>query len=271
MATKITLKQLSQEVLDLIDAGGSGALLRDIISNVAVGAAPVGTKFPKGQDLTGFAEALLRKDIVPTISTSFSGVGTKEVGTIINGSTMALNINNLSSVTVPINKIDFYVNNVIVSTQVFQNGQARYTFTYNSAINQNTTMKAILTYNNNQTVQGSGTFSFVYGSFYGPTSASTIDSTIMNGLISTFTKTIKDTKAFTWDKITLNDERFCYAYPASMGTLSSIKDGNGFDQTQGYTRYQVNITYPADNQVVSYYVYLLNEPTTGSGFKQIYS
>lgn len=52
MTTKIAIKQLSQEVIDLINAGGRGTLLRDIISNVAVGAAPVGTKFPQGQDLT---------------------------------------------------------------------------------------------------------------------------------------------------------------------------------------------------------------------------
>lgn len=60
-------------------------------------------------------------------------------------------------------------------------------------------------------------------------------------------------------------------YPSSYGTLSSIKDGNGFDQTNGYTRYQVNITYPTNNAKVSYYVYLLNDSTTGNGFTQIYS
>lgn len=270
MATKISKKQLSQEVLDLINSGG-GALLKQIISNVTVGAAPAGSNFPEGQTLTQFAEMILRKDITPTIQTSFTGAGIKEIGTSVNGTTMVLTITNLSQVTVPINKIEFFINNTLVSSEPFVAGEDHYSFAYYSAINNNTTAKAVLTYNDSSTVSGTGAFTFVYGSFYGATTASIIDSTTMNTLIQTFNKSIKNTKTFTWDKITLNDERFCYAYPASMGTLSSIKDGNGFDQTQGYTRYQVNVTYPTDNQIVSYYVYLLNEPTTGSGFKQIYS
>lgn len=271
MATKISKKQLSQEVLDLINSGGGGALLRDIISNVSVGAAPSGTKFPQGQDLTAFAEAILRKDIVPTIQTSFSGAGVKEIGTSVNGTTMTLKITNLSSVTVPINKIEFYIGNTLLDTKPFVAGTNTYTFVYNSTINLNSQAKAKLFYNTNAVVQGTGDFTFVYGSFYGPTKVSFIDSSIANTLITGFTKSIKSGKALTWNNISVNDERFCYMYPASMGTLSSIKDGNGFDQMNGYTRYQVDVTYPTNNTVVSYYVYLLNDSTTGSGFTQIYS
>lgn len=271
MATKISLKQLSDEVITLINSGGGGALLREIISNVAVGAAPSGTRFPQGQDLTTFAETLLRKDIVPTIQTSFSGVGIKEIGTQVNGTTMTLKITNLSQVTVPINKIEFYMGNTLLDTQPFVSGTNTYTFTYTSIINTNSQAKAKLIYNTNATAQGTGDFTFVYGSFYGPTQVSFIDSAIANILIGGFTKTIKNGKAFTWNNISVNDERFCYMYPSSMGTLSSIKDGNGFDQTNGYTRYQVDITYPTNNETVSYYVYLLNDSTTGNGFAQIYT
>lgn len=115
MATKISVKQLSDEVLTLI-SGGGGALDKDITSNVAVGAASSGTLFPSGQTLTQFAEALLRKDITPSISTSFSGSGIKEMGTTVNGTTMKLIIGNLSSVTVPITKVEFYVGNTLVDT-----------------------------------------------------------------------------------------------------------------------------------------------------------
>lgn len=270
MATKINKKQLGQDVLDLISSGG-GALLKDIISNVTVGAAPSGTKFPEGQTLTEFAEALLRKDITPTIQTSFSGSGIKEIGTVVNGTTMTLKITNLAAITVPIDRIEFYMGNTLLDTQPFVSGTNTYTFVYNSTINTNSQAKAKLIYNTNSIAQGIGDFTFVYGSFYGPTKASFIDSAIANTLITSFTKSIKNSKALTWSNISVNDERFCYMYPASMGTLGSIKDGNGFDQTNGYTRYQVDITYPTNNEVVSYYVYLLNDPTTGSGFTQIYS
>lgn len=271
MATKISLKMLAEDVLNLIKGGGGALLEKDITSNTVCGAAPSGTKFLTGTSFTEFAEKILRKDITPTISTSFSGTGVKEIGTSINGTTMTLSINNLSQVTVPINKIEFYLGNTLLDTQSFINNKAVYSYTYNGNINTNTTVKIILTYNTNQTAQGTGSFTFVYGSFYGPTNVSTIDSTIANGLISSFTKSIKNTKAFTWNNVTLNDERFCYMYPASYGPLASIKDGNGFDQMNGYTIYQVDITYPTNNNTVSYYVYLLTDSTTGTGFTQIYS
>lgn len=86
-----------------------------------------------------------------------------------------------------------------------------------------------MTYDTSKTMQGTAGFKFVYGSFYGPTTAAFVDDTIATGFINSFTKNIKDTKNLTWNNITLNDEKFCYMYPASYGVLSSIKDGNGFD------------------------------------------
>ena len=68
MATKISLKQLGSDVLSLIRSGGS-SLEKDIVSNTNCGATPSGSKFPKGQTFTEFAEKLLRKDIIPTITT----------------------------------------------------------------------------------------------------------------------------------------------------------------------------------------------------------
>lgn len=271
MATKIKLKQLDQEVIDMIAAGGGGALLRDIVSNVTVGAANAGTKFPKNQTLTEFAEAILLKEIAPTIQTTFSGSGVKEVGTTVNGSTITLKITNNPSSSITINKIEFFNGATLLDSQPYITGTKTYSFTYSNPITTDTTLKAVLTYNNNKTLTNSGTFKFVYGSFYGVTSAAIIDSAIANGLLTSFTKSIKETKALTWNNITVNDQRFCYMYPTFYGTLGSIKDGNGFDQSQSYTRYQVDITYPTNNATVSYYVYLLKDSVTGSGFTQIYT
>lgn len=269
MATKISVKQLSDEVLELLSSGG-GALIRDITSNVAVGAAAAGTNFPKNQTLTEFAETILLKEIAPTISTSFSGSGIKEIGTQINGSTMTLNITNTPSSSITINKIEFFEGNTLLNSQLY-NGSKTYSYTYSEVIKTNTTLKAVLTYNGNKTLSGSGTFKFVYGSFYGPISHATIDATIITSLLSSFTKSIKENKSLTWNNITLNDERFCYMYPSEYGSLTSIKDRNGFEQLNGYTKYQINITYPTNSQEVSYFVYLLTDSTTGTNFTQIYN
>lgn len=271
MATKISLKQLGDDVLKLIGKGRTSSLDKDIISNVACGAAPSGTLFKEGQTFTEFAEKLLRKDITPIISTSFSGAGLKEVGTTINGTTMKLNITNLSSVTVSIDEIRFYANNSLVNSQSFVPGKSSYQYIYSNQISENMTVKAELIYNTDQKVVGNENFTFVYASYYGTTALSYISDLDATSLANLFTKNIKNTKSLTWENITLNDERFCYMYPVSLGELTSIKDGNGFSQLEGYTKTTVNLTSQINGDIVSYYVYFLTDSVTGSGFKQIYT
>lgn len=269
MATKISLKQLSKEVLDLLNRGG-GSLEKDITSNVDVGAAPANTEFPQGQTFTEFAERILRKDINPTLNVSFSGSGIKEVGTAINGTTIAASIGNENQVTVPIKEIKFYKGNTLLETKPYIKGST-YTYVYSEPITTNTSFKVELIYNGNSKIEKTGSFTFVYTSYYGVTQLSSLTDTTANSLISSFTKNVVDKKGLTWNNITLNDERFCYMYPKSFGTLASIKDGNNFEQLQSYTRYEVNITSPINGDVVAYYAYLLTDSATGSGFKQTYA
>lgn len=271
MATKITLKQLGPDILNLLNKSGNASLEKDITSNVVVGAAASGTLFPQGQTFTEFAEKILRKDITPTISASFSNTGVKEKGTTVNGTTIILNIDNLSAVTVPINEIKFYDGNTLLDTQPFVSGQSRYTYIHNVTIFKDKTVSAELIYDTNKKISKSGSFTFVYASYYGVTSLSTLTDGIASNLAKTFNKSIKTSKGLTWNNITLNDERFCYMYPTSLGALSSIKDGNNFEQLQSYTRYQLNLTSPINGDVISYYAYLLTDATTGVGFKQVYS
>lgn len=271
MATKISLKQLGNEVLALISGSKNASLEKEIISNTGCGAAPSGSIFPQGQTFTQFAEKILRKDITPTISTSFSGTGVKEMGTSVNGTTMALKITNLGAVTVPINEVRFYVNNALVDSQAFVDGKSDYKYAYGDPISVNTSVKAELLYQTNQKSSGSGNFSFVYASYYGVTALPSISDTDATSLATSFSKSIKAVKSLNWENITLADERFCYMYPASFGALSSIKDGNGFSQIDGYIVSTVNLTSPVNGNIVQYFVYLLKDSATGTGFKQIYS
>lgn len=59
------------------------------------------------------------------------------------------------------------------------------------------------------------------------------------------------------------NQKICIAYPKEFGVATSIKDGNGFDYLDSYTRTEVTIDGEA------YYVYLLSSPTTITDFKQI--
>ena len=249
---------------------GTTILEKDITSNVVCGAANAGTLFEEGMTFTEFAEKILRKDITPIISSSFSANVLNEVGTIVNGCRMTLKINNESSVTVPINEVKFYNGNNLVHTMNYVKGKSEYIYEYTNKITTDTTFKVELIYNGNIKSSHTGKVEFVYASYYGATSTANIDDALATTLASTFAKSIKKTKALTWENIMLNDARFCYMYPKSFGALTSIKDGNGFSQIDGYTKLEVNLTSPITGDVVPYYVYVLTDATTGTNFKQIY-
>ena len=69
-------------------------------------------------------------------------------------------------------------------------------------------------------------------------------------------------KGLTYNNLTANNQKIVYAYPASFGNLTSIKDGNGFDNlASGWTKTTVQ------RGGVDYNVYTLNDPMSITGGK----
>ena len=253
------------ETIHANTSGGSGDafLTEDIISNVLVGAAPANTLFKKDTTFTEFAKKILLKEIAPTITFNATNSGLKEVGTSVSGSKLTTNITSLGTGT--ITSIEFYEGSNLLDTQSYVTGTNSYSFSYTNTITTNTTFKTIVYYTKadgtNSTINQTKSITFVYASYYGTVSTLTP----VEADIKSLNKSIKNTKAFTWNNITVTDERFCYAYPKSFGALTSIKDANNFEYIGSYTKSTIQI------DSVDYYLYVLTDPTTGSGFKQIYS
>ena len=89
-------------------------------------------------------------------------------------------------------------------------------------------------------------------------------STITENDISTLSSRLATSKSFTYT-VNLSEQRIIYMYPQSFGTLTSIKDANNFDYINSYTR--TTLSYNG----VDYYVYILTDPVTITGFKQIFN
>lgn len=89
-------------------------------------------------------------------------------------------------------------------------------------------------------------------------------STITENDISTLSSRLATSKSFTYT-VNLAEQRIVYMYPQSFGTLTSIKDANNFDYINSYTR--TTLSYNG----VDYYVYILTDPVTITGFKQIFN
>ena len=89
-------------------------------------------------------------------------------------------------------------------------------------------------------------------------------STITENDISTLSSRLATSKSFTYT-VNLSEQRIVYMYPQSFGTLTSIKDANNFDYINSYTK--TTLSYDS----VDYYVYILTDPVTITGFKQIFN
>lgn len=244
-----------------IELDSNAKLLEAITSNVEVGGAPSGTVFDKDMEFTEMMKKILRKTINPTIVFSASNAGVHEIGTSVGSSFLKLVITNLNDVTVPINTIEFKRNGTVLDTQNFVAGTDTYSFTSSDPITSNTNFTVTLTYDTDKTLQGSNSFSFVKASYIGSVDTLTPTDTEILAL----NKLVQNKKAFTWNDITLNDARYCYAYPNSFGDLHSIKDANNFEYLGSYTKTTMTI----DDTL--YNVYVLTDPVTITGAKQIYA
>lgn len=109
-------------------------------------------------------------------------------------------------------------------------------------------------------VSASGTIRAYALSYYGVINSSTIT----ENDISSLSSRLSSSKSYTYTA-SLSEQRIIYMYPQSFGTLTSIKDANNFDYINSYTR--TTLSYNG----VDYYVYILTDPVTITGFKQIFN
>lgn len=204
---------------------------------------------------------MLISEIAPTTTFSASGSGTKEVGESVTP-TLSLTITGKGTGTPT--AIKFYNGSTLLDTQDYVEGTNSYTYTMETAITSTTTVKGVLEYKksdeSNASVEKTATYTFVMASYYGAVSVAPIDKA---GIIA-LTKNVKTGKGQT-ATFTLNNQRSCYAYPASMGNLTSIKDANNFEYLASYTKTTVAV------DGVDYNVYTLTDPVTATGFKQVYA
>lgn len=203
--------------------------------------------------LTNAINMLLHKYIAPTVSVTIS----KTLYEVGETATLSISVKATKG-SQDIQTIKLYSGSTLINT--FSNVTNGGTFTYTYKVTTNSTIKAVI-YDGQSTVNASSTITFVNLSYYGIISNDTVDETTISGL----TSLLSSKKAFTYNDITLNNERIVYLYPASFGSLTTIKDSNGFEYIGSYVKTTLTINS------VNYNCYMLENPTTISGFKQIFA
>ena len=134
-----------------------------------------------------------------------------------------------------------------------------WTYTMGTATTDTTTFKAIVTYtksdNNTVDVTKTSTITFCYNKFYG----SVASLTPTEAQVEALTTALGTSKGGTYTFNT-TAARMAYAYPKSLGALSSIKDGSGFSLKDSFT--VTTETYTQNSTSVDYYLYVLTDPAT---------
>lgn len=247
--------------------GGDATLETDVTSNLAVGAIASGTTLPEGTTFTEFAQKLLITEIAPTINFSISKSGNVEYG---GSYTETLTVSWAAKGTAKkIKTISWYEGNTLLQTDTIDStSTGSWTYTMGTATTDSTTFKAVVTYqksdDSDTSVTKTASINFYYNKFYGAVGSLTPDEATVEALTTALGTGKGGTYSFT-----TSASRICYAYPKSLGALTSIKDGNGFSLFDSFTRTEQ--TYTQNGTSVAYYRYVLTDPTTVSGYSVIFA
>lgn len=236
--------------------GGSGdaTLAEDITSNLAVGNIKSGDSFLTGTTFTEFAKKLLIKEILPTVTLSAQDSGLKLLGTTVATPLISTTIT-LGSGTVQ--KVEFYRGDTLEETQSYVDGSN--TYGYNTSdINTDTKIIVKIYYTESDGVTTGIVSKEVSYKFMNYSYSGILNDIPTDTEIVTLAEILKDTKLYTTTYV-VDDGYIVYAYPESLGNLTSIKDQNNFEYINSFTK----VTKAINNE--SYNVYYLTDKITADG------
>lgn len=102
---------------------------------------------------------------------------------------------------------------------------------------------------------------FVYASYFGVVADNWLP---LEDNVKALEKRIQGSRSLTKEGLKFANSKTCYCYPASFGALESVKDGNGYEVIESYTKTEVLIGG------VTYLCYLLSNAVSVENVTQIY-
>ena len=251
----------SNAVYDAIQ-GADASLEVAVTGNTTVGAITSGTTLPQGTTFTEFVQKLLIAEVAPTISFSISKNGNVAYGTSYT-ETLTVNVSNMGS-SKKIKTIAWYEGSTLLQTDTIDSTTTgSWAYTMSTATTDTTTFKAIITYTKSDDVDATATKTSTITFYYNKYEGVVADLDPTEATVTALTSALATAKGGTYS-FTASNQRICYAYPKSLGTLTSIKDGNGFSLFDSFTRTEQSYTVAGSS--VAYYRYVLTDATTVSGY-----
>lgn len=239
---------------------GDAKLEEAVKSNVNVGNATSGTVFPKNMTFTEYVKKVHVKDIASTIAlttTVASGLFEKGTSKTVTKLSVTIVKNSAKSIT----SIEWYKDSTLIQTTTCDTSLT-YSIDVNDTVTTDTTYKVILKYKNGSNVTAT-TNNEVKFEFVGATYIGGVDDIPTVDTIENLTKIIKK-KGESNNKVTVNNQYVAFAYPSSFGNLTSIKDGNNFENISDFAKISLTINE------LPYNVYYTTTKKTLSNFTYIF-
>ena len=215
----------------------STAITSQIKSDVAIGNVTVGKIYPVGTQMEEIIKDMLTQYTLPSVRLDIQPSAT--LYDVVNDTVSEIKMNaTITKGTGAVAKVEFYVDNVLVNTvdtNVTDGGLFNYVYRPATPINADTVLKVVATDDKDGSANAKKTIKFVAKSYYGIVDANTGAPT--EAVVKTLNGVLKDTKNYVYEGITTDWGKVCYAYPASFGNLSSIKDMvNNLNYTTEFTK-----------------------------------
>ena len=220
---------------------------------IAVGGIAKGTTF-ENKSMSDMFNALLYPYVAPSnlVLNASEMNGVFESGTTVTLNSVSWSFNkNSGTPSRLVLKILGETDITIASGNVATSG----TYNLTKSITGDTYARLVLTYEKGTINSNTVYATFVYPYYYGVGAVGTDPETLTKLVQSKGTKTLS---------FSPNKQHIIFAYPKSYGDLKSIKDSNGFENINGFTKTEGGSKVP-------YLIYTSNEASTNTNFKLTFS
>ena len=224
--------------ISAVGGGAAGGDVADFVSNTVVGA------IPKNTDLTGKTSMeILKMALVSYVNPSATVSYSQQNTVLKKGQTfdLTITVSGINKGTSDVAELILIQDGTVLETIPYVTGTNSYEFSPITGINTNCSFQIKVADTQGKQYSTTKSYSFVDPYYIGATDDIPTADTVV-----TLTE-IVEAKSNKTKKVNAVDQYVVYAYPASYGSLSSIIDGNGFENLTDYTKISLTINDVAYN------------------------
>jgi hypothetical protein len=224
--------------ISAVGGGAAGGDVADFVSNTVVGA------IPKNTDLTGKTSMEILKMALVSYVNPSATVSYSQPNTVLKkGQTfdLTITVSGINKGTNDVAELILIKDGTVLETIPYVTGTNSYEFSPITGINADCSFQIKVGDTQGKQYSTTKSYSFVDPYYIGATDDIPTADTVI-----TLTE-IVEAKSNKTKKVNAADQYVVYAYPASYGSLSSIIDGNGFENLTDYTKISLTINGVAYN------------------------